>query len=189
VALAACMGEYCGVAPVDDALQMLNQTALHKPLPPNPPLATVYSIILPVLCRSHAGRLRSLGLVHEAAAAAVRMSRHEELMVKVASVRVFGRMIRWATEDGCHGPLLAELVTVMQSCLAPDQDRALHAVRSASSNDCAGACPTTCSHANIHNQVACEICKFIRPRVTDRCPQNICMVPCAHMSLCTGGSA
>lgn len=47
----------------------------------------------------------------------------------MAAVRAFGRMVAWATEEGCREDVLPGLVPVMQAALAPDQERALHAVR------------------------------------------------------------
>ena len=129
VALAACIGEYCGAAPDDDAAQMLHETALQDPLPAAPPLSTVHAVVLPVICRAHADRLQALGLLDAAIAAAVRMSRHKEFATKVASVRAFGRLVAWAARAGCKDAVVPPLVGVVHTTLAPDQDRALQAVR------------------------------------------------------------
>ena len=92
VALAACMGEYCGAAAEDDGARMLLETALNAPLPATSPLATVHAVVLPVLCRAHAQRLQQLGLVDDAIAAAERMCRHKEFPVKVRPSPVTARL-------------------------------------------------------------------------------------------------
>ena len=129
MALAACIGEFCGTADAADAADMLRSTALAAPLPPAPPLATVHAVVLPVLCRAQSARLPQLGLLADAVAAAARMAQHREFNVKVAAVRACERLVAWAAPEVRQGEVLPGLMPVLQAALAPDQDKALHAVR------------------------------------------------------------
>jgi hypothetical protein len=131
VALAACMGEYSGAAPEAEASEMLLETALHKPLPPAAPLATIHALVLPTLCVAHADRLPALGLLDSAIEAAEGMVRHKDFEVKIAAVRSAARLVAWSVVSGRREEVLPRLVPILQTALAPDQDRALHAVRSA----------------------------------------------------------
>jgi hypothetical protein len=125
------MGEYSGAAPEAEASEMLLETALHKPLPPAAPLATIHALVLPTLCVAHADRLPALGLLDSAIEAAEGMVRHKDFEVKIAAVRSAARLVAWSVVSGRREEVLPRLVPILQTALAPDQDRALHAVRSA----------------------------------------------------------
>jgi hypothetical protein len=130
------MGEYAGAAPDAEAAEMLLETALHKPLPPAAPLATIHALVLPTLCVAHADRLPALGLLDSAIEAVERMVRHKDFVVKVAAVRSAARLMAWNAKGGSNEDMLSRVVPVMQTALAPDQDRALHAVRASICHAC-----------------------------------------------------
>jgi hypothetical protein len=127
VPLASCMGEFCGIAPPETARQMLGATCLQNPLPASVGNATMSAIVLPVLARHRTAWLEELGLLPDAVSAAVRCIRHKQYAVKVAAVRAFGRMMKWAVQaDKVED--VAGLMEVAKTALAPDQDRGLHQV-------------------------------------------------------------